>query len=275
MTTTENAKKLLSDLVEKLDTQTIAAFCRKRLFASEADLPMNKWSRLNQFSAFLAGTSDARGVNQWRAVGRWPRKGSHAFHILVPMFRTVTNDRPIQEQDVEQIADEKQILSGFRCMPVFRVEDTEGRELDYQIALKAFDPSRFPLYQLSVKMGVTIRAGLTRDAYGYFAPDEKAIILGTDDPTTYFHELSHAIDNALPNKNEDYNFNEVVAELSSCFLCSLYNLPHHEEHTKAYIESYSGKSPVAFQIMKAVDRVLEIYAFIESFEQEQTERAAQ
>jgi hypothetical protein len=275
MTTTENARKLLNDLVRKLDTETLAAFCQKRLFASEAKLPMNNWSRLNQFAAFLSGTSDARGINQWREVGRWPRKGSHAFYILVPMFRNVPaeNDSSIDDEQSE----ERKILSGFRCMPVFRVEDTEGKDLDYQIAMRAFDPSRFPLYQLSVGMGVTIRAGLTTDCYGYFTPDKNAITLGTDDPTTYMHELSHAIDNAIPGKSEDRAFNEVVAELSSCFLCSLYGLPHHEEHTKAYIDSYQGRSPVAFQIMKAIDRVLGIYAFIESYnsEQEQTEKAAE
>ena len=56
MTTTENAKRLLESMVERLDTQTIAQFCRKRLFASEANVPMNKWSRLNQFAAFIAQT---------------------------------------------------------------------------------------------------------------------------------------------------------------------------------------------------------------------------
>jgi len=265
MTTTENAKRLLEGLVEKLDTQTIAAFCQKRLFASEADLPMSKWSRLNQFAAFISQTSDARGVNQWREVGRWPRKGSHAIYILVPMFRTAKPEQPT-EGPTDQEGEEIKRLSGFRCMPVFRVEDTEGKELDYQQTLNAFDPSKFPLYQLAVSMGVKVAGGLMSYAYGSFSPDSKQIKLGTDDPTTFLHELSHAVDNQLPGKSEDYAFNEVVAELSSCFLCTLYNLPHHEQHTKAYIQSYQGRASVAFQIMKAVDRVLEIYGYISAFE---------
>lgn len=89
MTTTENARRLLSDLVNRLDTQTIAAFCRKKLFIDDTKLPMMKWSTLNQLACFISGTTDARGIDQWRKVGRFPRKGSHAIYILVPMTRTV------------------------------------------------------------------------------------------------------------------------------------------------------------------------------------------
>ena len=265
--TTENAKRLLEGLVEKLDTQTIAAFCRKRLFSEGVELPMMKWSTLNKFFCFISGTSDARGVDQWRKVGRWPRKGSHAIYIIVPMLRTKTNVENFKastELDPEEKT--QQVLSGFKCMPVFRVEDTEGAELPYQETIRAFDPSKFPLYQLAVAKGIKVSAALTRNAYGFFSPDEKAITLGTDDVTTWMHELSHAIDAEIPGHSEEYAFNEVVAELSSCFLCSLYNLPHHEEHTKAYIEAWQGLSSVAFEIMKASDRVMAIYSAIASFQ---------
>lgn len=128
-----------------------------------------------------------------------------------------------------------------------------------------FDPSKFPLYDVALSMGIAINKAITTDCYGFFSPDNNAITLGTNDVTTFMHELSHAVDFALPGKIEDRAFNEVVAELSSCFLCSLYGLPHHESHTKAYIADYQGKSPVAFQIAKAIDRVLEIYSYIEKY----------
>jgi antirestriction protein ArdC len=151
------------------------------------------------------------------------------------------------------------------------VEDTDGAPLDYQRKMMEFDPSKFPLYEVAVKMGVAVNTGITTDCYGFFSPDTNSITLGTSDVTTFMHELSHAVDNALPGKSEDRNFCEVVAELSSCFLCSLYGLPHHEEHTKAYIADYQGKSPVAFQIAKAIDRVLEIYNHIQTYTSEQKE----
>ena len=151
----------------------------------------------------------------------------------------------------------------------------KASELDYQQTINAFDPSRFPLYQVAVAIGVTVKASMTFNAYGYFQKHDKSITLGTDDVTTWMHELSHAVDAALPGKSEDYAFNEVIAELSSCFLCSLYGLPHHEQHTKAYIESYKGRSPVAFKIANAVDRVLEIYSYIAKYSETQQQNTAQ
>jgi antirestriction protein ArdC len=276
MVTTDNAKKLLAELVEQLDAHTIAKFCQKKRFTRGSDVPMQKWSTLNQFACFyLGGTSDARGYDQWRKVGRWPCKGSHAVYILAPMFRTVTTSKTDASKEPTEAEEEIKILTGFRCVPVYRVEDTEGKPLDYRLELQAFDPSAFPLYSVAVAMGVKVQAGLTGRFNGYFEPGTNTITLGTDDPTTFMHELTHAIDAQLPGQSEDKSYNEVVAELSSCFLCTLYNLPTHEQYTKAYIQSYSEAMPVALKIASAVDRVLQIYAYIESFGAADQQQAAQ
>jgi hypothetical protein len=276
--TTDIAKGVLAELAKRLDTQTIAAFCKKRLFGTTADVPMMKWSVLNQFICFVADTVDARGFDQWRKVGRWPRKGSKAFYILAPIFRTIPA-KPFRNDDEkegqEQTAIEIKVLCGFRSVPVFRMEDTEGNELAYQRNLRQFDPSGFPLYQLAVSMGVTVRAGITPNAYGYFSPTENAITLCTDDVTTFMHELSHKIDYELPGHRDDYNYNEVVAELSSCFLCTLYGLPHHEQSTRAYIESYSEGQPIAARMAEAMDRVMQIYSYIENWQTTEAEKVAQ
>jgi hypothetical protein len=55
---------------------------------------------------FLAGTSDARGFQQWREVNRFVKKGSKGFFILVPHIRKVED---------EQSGFEKQ--SGKRSLP--------------------------------------------------------------------------------------------------------------------------------------------------------------
>jgi hypothetical protein len=41
---------------------------------------------LNQFSVFLSGTHDARGIRQWNMVGRKVTKGAQALYIFVPML---------------------------------------------------------------------------------------------------------------------------------------------------------------------------------------------
>jgi hypothetical protein len=87
----------------------------------QLEVPCNKWSLSNRLICFFAGTSDARGFRQWKEVDRFPKKGSKAFHILVPMQRKIKN---------KESEEEKIILNGFRVSPVFRVEDTDGKELE-------------------------------------------------------------------------------------------------------------------------------------------------
>lgn len=86
-------------------------------------------------------------------------------------------------------------------------------------------------------------------------------MLATDDVTTFFHELSHAVDHRLPGQNADYAFGECVAELTSCCLCHLYGLLSHQSRTKAYIQSYQGTAHVAFEIIHVIERVMAIYEF--------------
>ncbi len=261
MVTTENARKVLDNLVERLDSEVIACFVEKRLFAREADIPMRKWSMLNQLTAYFSGTSDARGFRQWQAVGRHVTKGSRALYILVPMIRIKTaTTAEAQTQETEE--QEREYLAGFRAMPVFRVEDTEGEPLVYQSELDAFDPSRFPLFDIAKTLGVTVTTAVTESCYGWYSNDQKLIALGTDDVTTFFHELSHAVDSHLPGTSDDTALRECAAELSSCFLCHLYRLPPHDGHTKAYLENFSGKGHVAFSIARVVERVLAISQFI-------------
>jgi hypothetical protein len=85
------------------------------------DIPSTKWSLMNRTIMFLSGTQDGRGYRQWQKINRYVKKGAKAFYILVPCLYK-------KEQDGE----EKQVLGGFKCSPIFRYEDTEGEELAYR-----------------------------------------------------------------------------------------------------------------------------------------------
>jgi hypothetical protein len=112
---------------------------------------------------------------------------------------------------------------------------------------------------------VKVEAGLTEGgAAGWFQKNTKQIRLGTAHPIVFLHELSHAVDNALPDKSDDYAFNEVVAELSAAFLASLYGVKFDIAGTKSYIDGWSGKGHVAFKLVDALQRMEQIYQFIES-----------
>jgi antirestriction protein ArdC len=128
-----------------------------------------------------------------------------------------------------------------------------------------FSIDKLPLKAVADHLGVKVCPGLTANAYGFFRPDTKQIVLGTDDITTWFHELGHAIDNEIEGKSEDYAFSEVVAELISSTLCKTLGYNGHLEHTKAYIKEYKGKAHVAFSLSHAVDRVMKVYEYISGF----------
>jgi hypothetical protein len=72
------------------------------------NIPVSRWSFLNRTLMFLAGTHDARGYNQWGHLNRFVKKHT---------------------EDEEEA---KPILEDFLTVPVFKVEDTDGKPLDYQ-----------------------------------------------------------------------------------------------------------------------------------------------
>jgi len=268
------AKAVLDELVSRLSAESTCKFVRDRLFSDGFDIPCRRWSALNQLCVSLSGTLDARGIRQWNAVGRRVRKGASAFSILIPILVAKdTREKRCEREEPKETAPgenraeapEEKSLVGFKTMSVFRVEDTEGDALGYEAAMRSFEVKSLPLIEVASSLGVEVHTGLvTPGCSAIYSRKKKEIILGTDNPQTFLHELSHAVDAALPERNEDYAFGEVVAELSSCFLGSLYGVPVDFDSTKAYIANYAGRGHVAFRIAQALTRVQSIYTFIEA-----------
>jgi hypothetical protein len=193
-------------------------------------------------------------------------KGAKAFFIFVPMLYPIKQHPTDGEQrralPEEMPVTEKQ-LAGFKLMPVFAVEDTEGEPLEYEERLKRFRVEALPLIDVAKQLGVSVVADLTFDGCaGSFSPSRNSITMGTANEQVFLHELSHAVDNVLPGKKDDYAFNEVVAELSSAFLGSLYGVSVNIDNTKAYIDGWSGRGHVAFKVADALERVEQIYKHI-------------
>jgi antirestriction protein ArdC len=257
---TEHAKQILDSVMEEITAEKAVAFIRERLFSDGIDIPCKRWSCLNQFVAFLNGTGDARGYNQWKEAGRAVKKGAKAIYILVPMIYKI--------KDKEKEGQEEEVLKGFKAMPVFRAEDTEGKELDYIAKLREFDPDSLPLIDVARSLGISVSAGLTGDAGGWFRPADKSITMGSNSALTFLHELSHAVDHALPDKSLDHAFNEVVAELSAAFLCNLYGINYNHDSVTAYIRSWAGEDRAAFFCVAALERVEAIYHYIQDAKQQ-------
>jgi hypothetical protein len=193
------------------------------------DIPADKWSFLNRLLMYCNNTEDARGFNQWKQAGRHIKKGSHAFYILAPMFKKIT------DESCEFARQEKQILSGFRAIPVFRFEDTEGAPLankDYKIEI----PYQFDgiIQELGIKID-TVR--FNGAVYGSYNPRRKEIRLASPDIEIFLHELSHAVDDRLNGLIAGQrNDQEVTAEFSGAVIGHLMGYKVSMGNVKEYIE---------------------------------------
>ncbi|MDA9762240.1 ArdC family protein [Desulfobacterales bacterium] len=196
-----------------------------------ADIPCAKWSFTNQLIMFFSGTFDARGFRQWKEAGRFVKKGSKSFHILVPCFKKVED---------EESGKEGQLLTWFKSAPVFRLEDTDGEELDYQL----LEVPDIPLLDRAEEWGISVNAvpGNYR-FYGAYSMNAKKISLATQEEIVFFHELSHAGHEKVIGKlkcGQD-PFQEIVAELSSQALCRLVGKQVQDNigNSYRYIENYA------------------------------------
>jgi hypothetical protein len=255
---TEKAKEILDGLVANITAEKAVAFVRERLFSDGIEIPCRNWSFLNQFVTFLSGTADARGYRQWQEAGRQVKKGARAVYILVPMIYKIKAGE--NEED-------KETLKGFKAMPVFRVEDTEGPALDYQKRLAEFDPESLPLIDIARSLGITVSAGLTGSASGCYTPSLHAITMGCDDGQVFLHELSHAVDHVLPGHKDDYAFNEVVAELSSAYPAACGGVSHFLPAVTKIRLSSMEKTCFAFFTMSFFPCLSRwLYSFLTSFD---------
>lgn len=252
----DRAKKILDEVANQIISGGAVKYIHANLelFNEGEDIPCQRWSKLNKLLVILNDTMDARGIRQWHDSGRYIKTGASAFYIFVPLFKTEKDDATKTEEKV---------LSGFHLTPVYRVEDTIGKELGYQTRMRKLDVEKLPLFEVAKKLGVKVQKGLEGNAAGSFNLKTNTITMASSNPQVFLHELSHAIDHALGNYDSDYAFGEVIAELSSAFLGSLYGVKVDMNNTKAYIQAWSGKEHVVFKVLSALYRVEEIYHYIE------------
>ena len=169
----------------------------------------------------------------------------------------------IKRKNKEEEGDdeEQEILAGFMARPVFRVEDTDGKPLDYQ----QIELPDLPLLERAKDFGVSVRAipGNYR-YYGYFAPDKKEIALATREESVFFHELAHAAHERILGKLKGKQSwkEEIVAELSAAVLCRVVGkTSKYLGNNYRYIQHYAKEanlSPVnaCLKVIGDVQKVL-------------------
>ena len=165
----ERADSELEKIVQLFSSKQLPDLCSRVLIAAPQK-PSSNWSMGNQLLMLLAGTSDARGYRQWQDVGRHVRLGSKAFYILGPVFVQKPVDGEAGEEETVDV------LVGFRTIPVFRLEDTEGADLP---TYTPRDPP--PLLDVAERFGMRINyIRLSAGVYGYTDYEKKVVGLATE-----------------------------------------------------------------------------------------------
>ena len=220
---------------------------------TDLNIPCRTWSVQNQIIVALMGTSDARGFRQWAEVERHVRAGEKAFHILVPCFRKVAETKP------DGTENEDMILYGFRGVPVFALEQTEGKALPVDRENKTFLES-LPLREVAESWGLSVDTynGQETGALGWYRHGQ-AIALGVKNLSTWAHELCHASDDRLGSlEKSSREEREIVAELSGCALleCLGYHTESDTGGAWEYIMSWAvgDRNKALRQCLRLIER---------------------
>ena len=247
-------KEVLNGIVDMFKTGDVPQAIAFATYPA-ADIPSARWSFTNRLIMFFSGTIDARGFRQWNDVNRYVRKGSKAFHILVPCFKKVKDDETGQEGEV---------LRFFKSAPVFRLEDTDGEPLDYQL----LEVPDLPLLERAEEWRISVKA-IPRNYmfYGSYSKANKEIILATAEECVFFHELAHAGHEKVKGGLESGQdpLQEIVAELSAQALCRLVGKQANDTigNSYKYIERYAEElklSPYSacMKVMSETEKVLQL-----------------
>ena len=227
------------------------------------DAPCRKWSWQNQLLLALANTHDARGIQQWNSVSRSVKKGAKAIWILGPCLRKVTVTKEAGEEA------SRQVLYGFRSIPVFAVEDTEGQPVPHIDKHEGWI-KKLPLLEVAELWGIDVDTYSHQGAapLGYYAYGDtsKAIKLGVKNLSTWAHELVHAADHRITGLKDSKWCKEIVAELGGCIILECLGLSHESDLGGAYeyISSYAteAKKDVVSACIEVLGRVCECVKLI-------------
>ena len=224
------------------------------------DKPCQQWSWHNQLLVALCGTVDARGFRQWNQVERKVKKGAKALWILAPCMKKVT------EKDGGGDEKTRQLIYGFKSIPVFAVEDTEGEPLPESDDKYDSWAKQLPLLAVADEWGIHVDTFSHHGEnplgyYRYASNGNQAIMLGTENLSTWAHEMVHAADHRVGGLKEAKWHKEIVAELGGAVLLECLGMSSEADLGGAfsYVQSYaqSEKKDIVKACIEVLGRVCE------------------
>jgi hypothetical protein len=220
------------------------------------EIPSADWSLRNKLIMAMAGTEDARGFLQWKKSGRYIKGGCKAFYILAPCVKKM------EKENSEGLKEEVNVLRGFRGMPVFRLEDTDGKEIEY----KSLPVPGYRFIEVAESWGINVfSVGGNKSYLGAFVRTwggEKKINMATPEQGVFYHELAHAGHDKVKlldkrNKKEK----EIVAEFCASVLSFMDGYERRLGNSYEYLKHYAGEENVEGAVMRLlgdIEKVLKV-----------------
>lgn len=246
------------------------------------DVPSSKWSLNNRLIQLVHGTFDSRGIRQWREAGRKIKKGVKAIYILAPkeyqnyrcecgavLFNKDLEDDRCKQcgNEIDQDGISRSIY--FNGIPVFKAEDTEGKELPYE----NIPIPKHSFMNVAKAWGIEVKSScFVGNAYGYYQRGQR-IVLASLDEEVFYHELAHAAHHRLGlirKKSQDPS-NEIVAEFSAAALSAMQGKKSKLGNNYEYLEHYSQMKKLSVEkavlhLLSDIEKVLKL--IIETEEKE-------
>jgi hypothetical protein len=226
----ERVSAIANDILAAFDSGELPQALAQLFIHRNVEVPSRLWTWTNRLITIRHGHVYAAGFRQWQEVGRYVKKGEHAFHILAPRIAKAKEDdakRGVKEGDP--------VTLGFLAVPVFGYLQTEGEPLaGVEDAPEFID--RLPLVEVAGAWGLSVSLYSHEDApdrLGYFTPGV-GIALGVENLSTWAHELVHAADHRLGNLVARSLDAEVVAEFGGAILLECLGYTSESDRGGAY-----------------------------------------
>ena len=151
----------------------------------------------------------------------------------------------------------------YKYFPMLVNKESDITVEEYIARYKNLDLNSLPLIEVARFLNIKVEKSNILESYGQYNHQERKITMGTDDVSTFIHELAHAIDLILPDPIIDKYYMELTAELSAVVICRAYGLPINMPHALCYLNWFSVLN---INVYKVIDRVAQIYEYTKKFD---------
>jgi len=155
------------------------------------------------------------------------------------------------------VIDEENNGLTYGYVPALKCRDGTVDINEHINRFRHFDVNTLPLIEVARHLNITVEKRETIEPYGMFISAENRIVMGSDNASTFIHELVHAIDIMLGTYTNDKNLDEVVTEFTTMVICMSCGIKTDFHASMYYINGYFDKSN--FRIDEFLERVWLIY----------------